>query len=273
MHNSKYKPIPFVYTSGGCLVDSPLRGEDGLEILALRLEAECKGGEKRRRTRESNAGVFRTFENIIEREGLIIARAFVQRLTRGEFLGSGSEHEVFSNVETGRVIKITHPDEIGDGGLVGKGDVMDYFSALCLSKVFFSNGTRFEGVVYGEGLTPRIVTSQPLFRGRNAREYEIREDLRRKGFTPVRAGDNLWENRTYNVSVSDAVSENVIKGAGGLHYFDVDVIPRRGVGEIIRKVKAGGKDRAGCSLPGRMGDIPETRRIVRGGGQGQVRQP
>lgn len=241
--NQKERKIGFLYLKGGTNQASPLRGEEGLRLLSESTKSDSGRGEGAGQTNRSFGDSFRLLAETVKKAGLEIAPAFFRRYAnpRTEFGEAGAEHSVYLDPHTGRVIKVTHPDLIGDGALGAKGSAHDYFTSLMLNNAMFGTETRFEGLVNtGEGELPQVITSQPHFKGRAATTKEIAAELKRRGFTKVEARKdaNIWEHKDLGVGIYDAVPANVIRTEDGrLHFFDVDVFPKIPLEEVMARLK------------------------------------
>lgn len=237
--------LNFIYTSGGTNRSVPLRGAEGLRLLAEATTSNAGTNERARQTNESLSRGFRALEAAVEKAGLYIAPPFFKRLVnpRTEIAESGAEHSVYGDPSSQRVIKLTHADMVGDGSLGAKGGSSDYFTSLHLNNLVFRNtGTRFEGLVdLGEAL-PQVVTSQPWVQGRKATIKEIQADLKKRGFTKrdARKDANIWEHKGFGVGIYDAVPSNVLRDPeGNLHYIDVDVFPIIPLSEVYARIEGG----------------------------------
>ena len=147
-----------------------------------------------------------------------------------EFVGDkeeffGSEHTVYPDPDSNRVIKITHPPEEGAFRSVGaergpdrSQSAYDYLHSLASSNKLFGSDIRLEGILIGpEGL--RIVTSQPFVQGRRADPGQIQEALEAEGFERTEAGDYTKEG----FFLTDVNPSNVLASGNDLFFLDVQV--------------------------------------------------
>ena len=157
-----------------------------------------------------------------EESGFVLAPETFRRTVVGSHkerpeLASGSEHTVWFDNATKRVIKLTHPDLAGDGS-VGQSDLIGYLKSLDLQNQLFQDDIRLEGIVSLDGQFPQVVISQPFVKGREATAAEISMFMEQRGF---RSKDGAWHNGT--VTVSDAVRHNVM--AADTRDGSVTVVP------------------------------------------------
>ena len=165
--------------------------------------------------------IFTQFQSWAEDNGLTLHKEYIEaRLKR--LIGEGSEHFVIKDVESGRVIKVTRPDFVGDGAVGQSSNVFDYLNGLHLSNLLFNDDIRLEGNV--ESLDemvslPQLVISQPLIKGRKATAKEIKAYFTGLGYE---WRDGGW--RKGDVLVADASGGNVFKGTdGNTHVIDAQV--------------------------------------------------
>jgi len=150
--------------------------------------------------------------------------AFATTVLRGRRdFGGGSEHSVYLDPPTARVIKVTHADLVGDGAVGQSRSVADYLGGLILQNEVFGDEIRLEGLLEGEGKFARLVISQPFVKGRRATPAEIASYLDGQGF--LRDPDGARVHRDSGVRVSDAVPDNVFACDvnGGTFVCTIDV--------------------------------------------------
>ena len=125
------------------------------------------------------------------------------------FVGDGSEHTVWGDHHSARVIKITHADDFGNGAVGHSLNVSDYLLGLNGQNRFFHDDIRLEGIVYLDNQIPQVVISQPFVWGREATLKEIRTFFTRQGFHETDPG--VWSKETSGqmIHVWDAVPYNV----------------------------------------------------------------
>ncbi len=125
------------------------------------------------------------------------------------YVGDGSEHTVWGDPASARVIKLTHADDFGNGAVGHSLNVGDYLLGLDGQNRYFHDDIRVEGIVYLDNELPQVVISQPFVWGREATLKEIKAFFTGQGFSDKEPG--LWtkkmEGRT--ISVWDAVPYNV----------------------------------------------------------------
>lgn len=151
--------------------------------------------------------------------------AFADTVVNGrKYLGDGSEHTVFFDKTSVRVIKITHGDFVGNGSVGQSTTVTSYLESLLASNKLFGDDVRLEGIVSIEGEFPQLVISQPFSKGRPATSKEIHGYMTSNGFKFV---DGSW--RKGGIIVSDVVPKNVMaldekNGSVTVVPFDVQVV-------------------------------------------------
>lgn len=124
-------------------------------------------------------------------------------------VGDGSEHTVWGDPSTARVIKLTHADDFGNGAVGHSLNIGDYLDGLQCQNGYFHDDIRLEGIVYLGSELPQVVISQPFVMGREATLKEIRTFFGRQGFEESDPG--LWSRTREGVTlcVWDAVPYNV----------------------------------------------------------------
>ena len=142
------------------------------------------------------------------------------------FVGDGSEHTVWGDHHSARVIKITHADDFGNGAVGHSLNVSDYLLGLNGQNRFFHDDIRLEGIVYLDNPIPQVVISQPFVWGREASLKEIRTFFTRQGFHESDPG--VWSKETGGqmIHVWDAVPYNVFTAKlpdGSLVTLTIDV--------------------------------------------------
>lgn len=147
-------------------------------------------------------------------------------------LEAGSEHSVYVDAATRRVLKVTHADRHGDGVVGQSMSVLDYLTGLQLQNEAFGDDIRLEGLVEDEGELPRVVISQPFVKGRPATQPEIEAFMEQRGFVKHKGS---WYNAESKLRVTDAVPNNVRAYAvnGGVQVVTIDVqVSREGAPEL-----------------------------------------
>ena len=124
-------------------------------------------------------------------------------------VGDGSEHTVWGDPSSARVIKLTHADDFGNGAVGHSLCVGDYLAGLQGQNRYFYDDIRFEGIVYLDNPIPQVVISQPFVWGREATLEEIRTFFTRHGFHEGDPGVWLKETGSRSIHVWDAVPYNV----------------------------------------------------------------
>ncbi|RYD85499.1 MAG: hypothetical protein EOP84_02300 [Verrucomicrobiaceae bacterium] len=189
------------------------RGDPQGEIARLRGKQEHDNGrsagtsEAQRILHEADSLVTWAREN----GRLIDTAKWEQHLESWSILASGSEHHVYLDKASGRVVKITQPPSFG---AFGRSD--SYLRILELNNSVFGDDIRLEGILtLGEGLhaSPAIVTSQPFTQGNSPTLEEIANWMSSLGFEAQ--GRNVYINRALGIKVMDAHSGNIIKTRTG----------------------------------------------------------
>ena len=124
-------------------------------------------------------------------------------------VGDGSEHTVWGDPSTARVIKLTHADDFGNGAVGHTLNIGDYLDGLDGQNRYFHDDIRLEGIVYLENELPQVVISQPFVLGREATLKEIRTFFTLQGFHESDPGLWIKESRGREIHVWDAVPYNV----------------------------------------------------------------
>jgi hypothetical protein len=142
--------------------------------------------------------------------GLVLhAPAFLGWLRARKDLASGSEHTVYFDRRSQRVIKVTHPDVVGDGAIGQHPDLRSYLRNLDMLNRTFGDDVRLEGVVQLEGEFPQIVTSQPFIKdARQATLAEIEAYMELQGFQ--KQADGSYYNEALKIRASDLVGPNML---------------------------------------------------------------
>ncbi len=128
-------------------------------------------------------------------------------------LEGASEHDLLLDTQAGRVLKLTKPPNFG-----ARGNAVDYLTNVLACWELLAFDWRFEGVYRG-GDGVRIVTSQPLIRGRRATVEEIDSHFGELGFEKVR--ENTYQNGQ-GITIADARPDNLLCNPDGL-LMPVDV--------------------------------------------------
>jgi hypothetical protein len=149
-------------------------------------------------------------------------RELLEGLVRKADYKEGTEHGVFFDASTQRVIKVTIESE----------DLMPfghfYNAALYLEdkrnmNVLFGDDVRFEGIVDRDG-DPGIVISQPVVMGRRATLEEIADDLTARDFSFEPGSTSSNHNELEGLALEDIAEKNVyVDHDGNLNYLDVHV--------------------------------------------------
>ena len=142
------------------------------------------------------------------------------------FVGDGSEHTVWGDHQSARVIKITHADDFGNGAVGQSLNAGDYLLGIDDQNRYFYDDIRLEGIVYLDNPIPQVVISQPFVWGREASLKEIRTFFTRQGFHESDPG--VWSKETSGqmIHVWDAVPYNVFTAKhpdGSLVTLTIDV--------------------------------------------------
>lgn len=124
-------------------------------------------------------------------------------------IGDGSEHTVWGDPSSARVIKLTHADVYGNGAVGHSLCSLDYLAGLQGQNTFFFDDIRLEGFVWLENELPQFVISQPFVLGREATHPEIRAFFTRHGFKEDQPGSWIRTHNGQAVHVWDAVPYNV----------------------------------------------------------------
>lgn len=106
---------------------------------------------------------------------------------------SGQEHDVWESEDPTRVLKATHPNQFGLAfGKEGSANPVDYFRRMALANRYLGDDIRVDGVANQDGKL-RVVTSQPVVRGREATPDEATAKMEQLGFTPLQMdGKQVW---------------------------------------------------------------------------------
>jgi hypothetical protein len=125
------------------------------------------------------------------------------------FVGDGSEHTVWGDHHSARVIKLTHADDFGNGAVGHSLNAGDYLLGLDGQNRYFYDDIRLEGIVYLDNELPQVVISQPFVWGREATLNEIRTFFTGQGFHESDPG--VWSKEASGqlIHVWDAVPYNV----------------------------------------------------------------
>jgi hypothetical protein len=200
-----------------------LRPEIRLESAIRVLQKWSDGGAGRGASAAERAAELTAFA---QENGLVLdPEAFSITVASRKTLGDdGSEHSVYYDKATSRVIKITHGDFVGNGSVGQSPSALDYLKSLQGSNILFGDDIRFEGIVSIEGEFPQIVISQPHVSGREATPQEIHDFMTDREFKLV---DGSWQKG--GITVSDAGPKNVMAvdekdGSVTVVPFDVQVV-------------------------------------------------
>ncbi|WP_050025197.1 hypothetical protein [Verrucomicrobium sp. BvORR034] len=129
----------------------------------------------------------------------------------------GQEHDVYFDASTNRVIKLTEPGKYG----VRK-SLRGYLEQAAFVNEEFGDDVRVEGFVQFPGeAAPRLVTTQPWFKGRPSTEREIDAYMRREGY--LRQYEGSWWHPDKEVQVTDALPKNFRTIRGG-HIRPIDLV-------------------------------------------------
>ena len=131
-------------------------------------------------------------------------------------LEGASEHDVFQDRPSGRVIKFTKPPNFG-----ARGAAKSYLVNVLACRQLLGIDWRFEGVVAAKDGV-RILTSQAFINGERASDDQIESWFAALGFAKVR--ENTFQNDE-GIGVADARPDNIFRDAKGtLFPFDVHMI-------------------------------------------------
>ena len=146
---------------------------------------------------------------------LVSERAFSDLVGDADQLEGGSEHDVYVDRKSARVIKLTMPPNFGAGG-----DLITYLTNVLVCHGMFGLDWRFEAVLETpHGL--RLITSQAFVAGEKASDEEIRTYFATLGFAHER--ENTFR-RSDGVMIADARPDNIfILESGALIPIDVHV--------------------------------------------------
>lgn len=143
---------------------------------------------------------------------------------------SGSEHDVFLDPKSHRVVKITKsydglnhgfsPKVAFDGYDLSDGSTLDYLQRLQNSNELFGDDVRLHAVL-SDGHGVKIVTSQPDISGNKASHEDIKTAMEAKGFEQI--GGGSFYRREDNSAVFDLHSRNAVMSKGSLLPFDAIV--------------------------------------------------
>jgi len=191
-----------------------LRGEDHSPADARPgLSQRFRGGEDISQTERRQIGLreIRALESWADRKRLILdPEMFRGTVMNGRpFVGDGSEHTVWGDHHSARVIKLTHADEFGNGALEHSLNVGDYLLGLDGQNRHFHDDIRLEGIVYLDNELPQVVISQPFVWGREATLGEIRTFFMGRGFHESDPGVWTRQDGGRSLYVWDAVPYNV----------------------------------------------------------------
>ena len=176
------------------------------------LAAFAQGGQNERR----RVGVadIRSLERWADKNNLILnadlfRRTVLKESAQRKEIGSGSEHTVYRDAATKRVIKLTHADDFGNGAIGQSLNAFDYLTGLMLQNETFGDDIRFEGIVYLDGVLPQIVISQPFVKGRKSTIAEINAYFTGLGF--ARNDNGQWVRTRDGVTLAalDTVPDNI----------------------------------------------------------------
>jgi hypothetical protein len=136
----------------------------------------------------------------------------------------GSEHIVELDPDRGRVLKATRPEShfgfgIAYGSQTPGATPGEYLDRLAIHNRIFNDQIKLERIVpVGPGELS-IVTSQPFIRGRDAKQVEIDNMMRGKGFE--RIGLGAFYHPGDGLLIHDLVPKNVkVSDAGYIHAID-----------------------------------------------------
>jgi hypothetical protein len=125
------------------------------------------------------------------------------------FVGDGSEHTVWGDHHSARVIKLTHADDFGNGAVGHSLNLGDYLLGLDGQNRHFQDDIRLEGIVYLDNELPQVVISQPFVWGRESTLKEIRTFFTLQGYRESDPGVWSKEQGERVIHVWDAVPYNV----------------------------------------------------------------
>ena len=194
------------------------------------LSQRFRGGEEVSQAERRQIGLreIRALESWANQKRLILdSEMFRGTVMNGRpFVGDGSEHTVWGDHHSARVIKITHADDFGNGAVGHSLNVSDYLLGLDGQNRYFYDDIRLEGIVYLDNPIPQVVISQPFVWGREASLKEIRTFFTRQGFHESDPG--VWSKETSGqmIHVWDAVPYNVFTAKlpdGSLVTLTIDV--------------------------------------------------
>jgi hypothetical protein len=149
-------------------------------------------------------------------------RGVLERLAGKADYKEGTEHGVFFDASTQRVVKVT----IESKDLMPFGhfyNVALYLEDKHNMNVLFGDDVRFEGIV-DRGGDPGIVISQPVVIGRRATLEEIADDLTVRDFSFELGSTSSNHKELEGLALEDIAEKNVyVDHEGRLNYIDVHV--------------------------------------------------
>lgn len=177
------------------------------------LSQRFRGGEEVSQAERCRIGIreIRALESWADRKRIILDPGmFRGTVMNGRpFVGDGSEHTVWGDHHSARVIKLTHADDFGNGAVGHSLNVGDYLLGLDGQNRHFQDDIRLEGIVYLDNELPQVVISQPFAWGREATLKEIRTFFTHQGYRESDPGVWSKEKGKRVIHVWDAVPYNV----------------------------------------------------------------
>jgi hypothetical protein len=177
------------------------------------LSQRFRGGEELSQEERRQIGIreIRALESWADQQRVILDPEMFRGtvMSRRPFVGDGSEHTVWGDHHSARVIKLTHADDFGNGAVGHSLNVGDYLLGLDGQNRYFADDIRLEGIVYLDNELPQIVISQPFVWGREATLKEIRTFFGRQGYRESDPGVWIKEQGNRLIQVWDAVPYNV----------------------------------------------------------------
>ncbi|MCA1964367.1 MAG: 1,4-alpha-glucan branching protein GlgB [Prosthecobacter sp.] len=139
-------------------------------------------------------------------------------LSKHRELDGGSEHQVFFDSSSGRVLKLTRPPTFG-----ARGDAATYLLNLLAINRQFCDDILLEGIIQNQAGVS-ILTSQPFILGDCATDEQIRHFLATAGFVPDEQPYSYKHPQT-GILVADARGANVLADAdGGIYPIDLHLL-------------------------------------------------
>lgn len=145
---------------------------------------------------------------------LISPSVFEARTASYTDLEGGAEHEVFADVQAGRVVKLTTPPNFGARGEAGA-----YLANLLAYDALLGFEWNLEGVLQdSEGIS--FITSQPLIIGEQASDEQIDAYFSGQGF--IKKREHTYMRAIDGITLADARPANMIRDPEG-NIFPIDI--------------------------------------------------